>query len=69
MRALQPRLVGDAPVPFPTEVTVLHYDIDDELHHRAKVLAAQRRTSLKQLVIEALELATEQPDLLPDTGD
>lgn len=36
-------------------------ELPDALFHRAKVLAAQRKTTLKQLVVEALEKATAEP--------
>jgi hypothetical protein len=33
-------------------------DLPDEILHRAKIVAAQRRTTLKELVIRGLELVT-----------
>ena len=33
-------------------------ELPDALFHRAKVLAAQRRTTLKQLIVEGLEHVT-----------
>lgn len=36
-------------------------ELPDALFHRAKVLAAQRKTTLKQLVVEGLERVTAGP--------
>ena len=36
-------------------------DLPDDLLHRAKVVAAQRKTTLKELVIQGLEFATRKP--------
>jgi hypothetical protein len=33
-------------------------DLPDELLHRAKIIAVQRRTTLKELVVQGLEYAT-----------
>jgi hypothetical protein len=49
-------------------------DLPETLLHRAKVTAAQRRTTLKDLVVEGLERvihspATPGPELLPGTSD
>lgn len=40
-------------------------DVPDELLHRAKIVAAQRKTTLKELVLVGLDYATRHP--LPDT--
>ena len=42
-------------------------DVPDDLLHRAKITAAQRKTTLKELVLQGLEYATrhEMPD--PET--
>ncbi len=37
------------------EVPVIHYTIDDELHRRAKVAAAQLGISLKEFLERALD--------------
>jgi hypothetical protein len=39
-------------------------DVPDELLHRAKIVAAQRKTTLKGLVLMGLDYATRHP--LPD---
>lgn len=39
-------------------------DFPDELLHRAKVVAAQRKTTLKELVLRGLNFAIEHPDLI-----
>ena len=44
------------------EVGVVHLDIDDELHTRAKVAAATRRETLKALVVRAIEREVERLD-------
>jgi hypothetical protein len=36
-------------------MTVLHYDIDDALHRRAKMRAAARGVTLRAWVLEAIE--------------
>lgn len=36
-------------------------EVPDALFHRAKVLAAQRKTTLKQLMVEGLEHVTAAP--------
>lgn len=41
-------------------------DLPDELFHRAKIVAAQRRTTLKELVLQGLEYATRTPALDSD---
>jgi predicted HicB family RNase H-like nuclease len=38
-----------------TSVPRLHIELPDDLHTRAKIAAAVRHTTLKALVIEALE--------------
>lgn len=40
------------------------FDLPEELIHRAKITAAQRKTTLKELVLQGLEYATrhEFPD-------
>ena len=38
-------------------MTVLHYEIDDELHRQAKAEAALRGVTLKAFLISALEEA------------
>jgi hypothetical protein len=40
-------------------------ELPDDLLHRAKVLAAQRRSTLKQLVIEGLEKVMSGPNSKP----
>jgi hypothetical protein len=40
-------------------------DVPDELLHRAKIVAAQRKTTLKELVLFGLDYATRHP--IPDT--
>ncbi|HEY8526087.1 MAG TPA: hypothetical protein VIL48_14045 [Acidimicrobiales bacterium] len=42
-------------------IVTLYYDIPEELHRRLKVEAATRGTTLKALVIEALEKILEEP--------
>jgi predicted HicB family RNase H-like nuclease len=42
-------------------IVTLYYDIPEELHRRLKVEAATRGTTLKALVIEALERVLESP--------
>ncbi|MCB1096292.1 MAG: hypothetical protein KDN22_12010 [Verrucomicrobiae bacterium] len=42
-------------------------DFPDELLYRAKVVAAQRKITLKDLVLRGLDYAIEHPDLL--SGD
>ena len=42
-------------------------DVPDELLHRAKIVAAQRRTTLKHLMLVGLDYATRNP--LPDAED
>jgi hypothetical protein len=39
-------------------------DVPDELLHRAKIAAAQRKTTIKELVIIGLDYATRHP--IPD---
>lgn len=43
-------------------MTVLHYDIDDALHRKAKMRAAARGMTLRAWVLEAIEekIATEE---------
>jgi hypothetical protein len=36
-------------------------DLPDTLLHRVKIVAAQRKTTLKQMVIAGLDLALQQP--------
>lgn len=38
----------------------LNYEIDDDLHRKAKVAAAEQGITLKQFVIEALRHSIEQ---------
>lgn len=38
----------------------INYEIDDDLHRRAKIAAAEQGVTLKMLVIEALRQAVEQ---------
>jgi predicted HicB family RNase H-like nuclease len=45
-----------------TGVPRLHIELPDELHTRAKVTAALRHTTLKALVIEALEQIVEETE-------
>lgn len=40
-------------------------DLPEELLHRAKIVAAQRKMTLKELVLQALDYAIEHP--LPQT--
>jgi predicted HicB family RNase H-like nuclease len=40
----------------------IHYEIDDDLHRRAKVAAAQRGVTLKQLLIDGLEAQVERQE-------
>ena len=42
-----------------TRMAVLHYDIPDELHRKAKSAAALKGQTLKAFLIEALEKATK----------
>jgi len=46
---------------FPMKTTI---DLPEDLLHRAKIAAAQRRTTLKELVVQGLEYATRHE--LPD---
>jgi hypothetical protein len=41
-------------------------DLPDEIFHRAKVVAAQRRTTLKELFLTGLELAMKSEVETPD---
>ncbi len=41
-------------------------DLPDDLFLKAKVLAAERRTSMKELMIQALRLITQPP---PESGE
>ncbi len=43
-------------------VTVLHYDIPDELHRRAKAAAAMQGVTLKAFILTAIERATDQAE-------
>ncbi len=43
--------------PTPSGTTVVHYDIPDALHRRAKGAAALKGVTLRQFVIDALEAA------------
>ena len=56
MSRLRPRVAE------PPAVSYLHYEIDDELHRRLKVLAASRGVTLKALVVELLERAVDQAE-------
>jgi predicted HicB family RNase H-like nuclease len=40
----------------------IHYEIDDELHRRAKAAAALRGQTLKEFVEQALEQLVEQAE-------
>jgi hypothetical protein len=40
-------------------------DIPDETYRKVKILAAQRGTTLRALVLESLEIATESNKTLP----
>ncbi|HVF75510.1 MAG TPA: hypothetical protein VM938_10715 [Acidimicrobiales bacterium] len=40
-------------------MAVINYEIPDDLHRRAKVVAAQRDTTLKQVLIDALQRYVE----------
>jgi hypothetical protein len=42
-----------------TRVAVIHYDIPDDLHRKAKAAAALKGQTLKDFLIEALERATK----------
>lgn len=44
-------------------------DLPDEILHRAKIVAAQRRTTLKQLFITGLELAMRAGDTGADRSE
>lgn len=41
-------------------------DLPDEVLHRAKIVAAQRRTTLKELFLSGLELAMKNDAEAPD---
>jgi predicted HicB family RNase H-like nuclease len=43
-------------------MTVLHYDIDESVHRRAKIRAAARGVTLRAWIVEAIEakLAAEE---------
>lgn len=41
-------------------------DFPEELLHRAKIVAAQRKTTLKELVLRGLDYAIEHPELSGD---
>ncbi len=41
-------------------------DFPEELLHRAKIVAAQRKTTLKELVLKGLAYAIEHPELSGD---
>jgi hypothetical protein len=43
-------------------------DLPDEVMHRAKVLAAQRRTTLRQFFLTGLELAMRVDSGAPSAG-
>lgn len=45
-------------------VTILHYDLPDDLHRRFKTLAAARGTTVKDLLFEVLELVVDRPEVL-----
>ena len=45
-----------------TNVPRLHIELPDDLHTRAKITAALRHTTLKQLVIDALERIVEETE-------
>ena len=36
-------------------------DLPDDIFHKAKILAAERHTTLKELMIQALQLFTQTP--------
>jgi hypothetical protein len=40
----------------------LHIELPDDLHTRAKIAAARRHSTLKALVIEALERVVEETE-------
>jgi hypothetical protein len=40
-------------------------NLPEDLLHRAKIAAAQRKTTLRELVVQGLEFATREPD--PET--
>ncbi len=43
-------------------VAKINYDLPDDLHRRAKSAAALQGVSLKQFLIDALEMATRQAE-------
>jgi hypothetical protein len=46
-------------------VVRIHYAIPDQLHRRAKAAAALKGISLKEYVVDALELATQVAEHRP----
>jgi predicted HicB family RNase H-like nuclease len=44
-----------------TDVARIHYEIDDDLHRRAKSAAALQGITLKAFLEQALEAATKAP--------
>lgn len=44
-------------------------DFPDELLYRAKVVAAQRKITLKELVLRGLDYAIEHPDLINEDSE
>ena len=50
-------------------VVTMNYQIPDELHYRLKVLAAQKATTLKSVVLEALEQYADRADTTERKGN
>ena len=42
-------------------------DLPDDVLHRVKIIAAQRKTTLKELVLQGLKLVTQSPPLDGET--
>ena len=43
-----------------SDMALIHYQIDDDLHRRAKAAAALNGETLKDFLVHALEAATER---------
>lgn len=50
--------IAVSPYYLPVKTTI---DFPDEILHRAKLVAVQRKITLKELVLQGLEYATRQP--------
>ena len=46
----------------------LHVEVSNELHRRAKIVAARRDLTMKALIIAAVERFVEQAEAEPDEG-